>query len=202
MSTIRWNRLIPLLLIPIFLCVSLVAFGPSLRRAIQANLWKDDPVQAAELAHSLVDYTLPAGYRENSFFQILEASNVLISPADGSAAMTILLGQEEISMRDQEFVIAMEPAWAREVGRQTYTTERVRAEPAVLLGQPTTLSYREGTDAAGAPVRQLITVVYGKKGWVVAGDRQPAGAMGPGPGGCLPGLTPIAEQLNRDERDI
>lgn len=164
MSSIRWNRIIPLLLIPILLCVLLAAFGPGLRRAIQSNLWKNDPVKAAELGQSLLGYTLPAGYRETSYFQIREATNVLITT---EAGMTILLSQEEMSMSDQELVTEMEPAWAKEVGQHTYTTERVRAEPATLLGQEVTLSYREGTNDAGTPVRQLITVVYGKKGWVV-----------------------------------
>jgi len=167
MSSIRWNRLIPLALIPVLLCILLAAFGPSLGRAIRSTIWKNDPVKAAELGHSLIDYTLPAGYQEKSSFQIKEASNVLIAPADGSSATTILLSQEEISMSDKELVTEMEPAWAKEVGKHTYTTERVRVEPATLLGQETSLSYREGTDEAGTPVRQLLTVVYGKKGWVV-----------------------------------
>lgn len=166
MSSIRWNRLIPLLLIPVLLCVLLAVFGPGLGRAIRATQWKNDPVKAAELGHSLLDYTLPAGYQETSYFQISEASNVLITPVNGDG-MNIQLGLEGIAMSDKELATEMEPAWAKEVGQKTYTTERIRAEPSTLLGQEVTLSYREGTDEAGTPVRQLVTVFYGKSGWVV-----------------------------------
>lgn len=167
MSNIRWNRIIPLALIPIVLCVLLVAFGPGLGRAIRSNIWKNDPVRAVELGHSLVDYTLPAGYQETAYFAMKQATQVLITPAEGSAGMTIQLGQEGISMSDKELVTELEPAWAKEVGLRVYTTERVRAETSILLGQETTLSYRAGTDENGIPVRQLVTVVYGKSGWVV-----------------------------------
>jgi len=167
MSAIRWNRLIPLALIPVLSCLLLVAFGPGLGRAIRASLWKNDPVRAAELGHSLVDYTLPAGYRESAYIQVPEAGDVLITPADGSTGMTIQLGQVGITMSDKELATEMEPAWAKEVGPRTYTTERVHAEAITLLGKETTLSYREGTDNSGQSIRQLVTVVYGKNGWVV-----------------------------------
>lgn len=167
MSTIRWNRIIPLALIPILLCLLLVVFGPGLGRSIRSNIWKNDPVRAAELGHSLVDYTLPIGYEETAYFAMKQATQVLIAPANGNAGMTVQLGQEGISMSDKELVTEMEPAWAKEVGLRVYTTERVRAVTSILLGQETTISYREGTDENGIPVRQVATVVYGKNGWVV-----------------------------------
>lgn len=166
MSSIRWNRLVSLLLIPVLLCILLAAFGPGLGRAIRATQWKNDPVKAAELGHSLLDYTLPAGYQETSYFQISEASNILITHVNGDG-MTIQLSWEGIAMSDKELATEMEPAWSKEVGQHTYATERVRAEPVILLGQETILSHREGADETGTRIRQLVTVVYGKGGWVV-----------------------------------
>jgi hypothetical protein len=167
MSTIRWNRLIPLALIPLISCLLLAVFSPGLVRAYRSTIWQNDPVRAAELGHSLIDYTLPAGYRESASYHISGASSILITPADGRDGMTIQIEQVEISMNDQELVTEMEPAWAREVGQRIYTTEHVRAETMLLLGRETTLNYREGTDESGQRVRQLVTVVYGKNGWVV-----------------------------------
>jgi hypothetical protein len=156
-----------LILLPVLLCVALSIFGPRLGRIIHQTLWKNDSTKAAEIAHTMVDYTLPTGYREKSYIQVLETNSVLIVPADGSSAMTIQFMQESISMSDQETVTAMEDAWAKEVGDHTYQTKRVSTEMINLLGVDTTLSYRDGKDETGQAVRQLITVFYGKTGWTV-----------------------------------
>jgi len=70
-------------------------------------------------------------------------------------------------MNDREIVTEMEDAWAKEVDARIYTTSRTSAETVTIGGQETTLSYRAGTDETGQPVRQLVTVFYGKAGWTV-----------------------------------
>jgi len=97
----------------------------------------------------------------------MDASQVILAPADGSDGMTILFMQESMAMNDQEIATEMEDAWAKEVGTHTYTTSRTSSETVMIGGQETILSYRTGTDEAGRPVRQLVTVFYGKAGWTV-----------------------------------
>jgi hypothetical protein len=166
-NSFRWNRLAFLALIPILLCVALATFGPGLVSALRQNMWQHDPAQAAKIAHAMVDYSLPTGYQEKAYFQIMESSNVIIAPVNGSDGMTILLLQESMALNDQEIVTQMEEAWAKQVGAHTYQTERTHRETAILRGKGTTLSYRAGTDENGTDVRQLVTVFYGKTGWTV-----------------------------------
>jgi hypothetical protein len=172
MKTIfSWKRIAILAMIlvalPILLCVALAIFGPRLAHSIHQSTWKNDPAKAAEIAYSLADYILPAGYQETSYAQVMDASQVILASADGSAGMTILFMQESMAMNDRGIVTEMEDAWAKEVGVHTYTTSRTSSETVTIGGQETTVSYRTGTDETGQPVRQLVTVFYGKTGWAV-----------------------------------
>lgn len=166
-----WNRIaiVALILtgIPVLLCLGLAVFGPALARSIHQSNWKNDPVKAAEIAHRLTDYTLPAGYQETSYSQVMDASQVILAPAGGSDGMTILLMQESMAMNDQQIATEMEEAWAKEIGAHAYTTSRTSTEIVTIGGQETSVSYRAGTDETGQPVRQLVTVFYGKTGWTV-----------------------------------
>ena len=167
----RWKRIVVIALIltsiPVLLCLGLVAFGPGLAHSIHQSTWKNDPATAAGIAHSLTEYTLPAGYQETSYSQVMDASQVILTPADNSDGMTILLMQESMAMNDREIVIEMEDAWAKEVGVHTYTTSRTSVETVTIGGQEAILSYRAGKDETGQPARQLVTVFYGKTGWTV-----------------------------------
>jgi len=167
----RWKRIVVIALIltgiPVLLCLGLVAFGPGLAHSIHQSTWKSDPAKAAEIAHSLIGYSLPAGYQETSYSKVMDASQVILAPADSSDGMTILLMQESMAMNDREIVTEMEDAWAKEVGAHTYTTSRTGTETVTIDRQETTVSYRAGTDETGQPVRQLVTVFYGKTGWTV-----------------------------------
>ena len=133
----RWNRIaiVALILtgIPVLLCLGLVVFGPGLAHSIHQSTWKNDPIKAAEIAHSLADYTLPAGYQETSYAQVMDASQVILAPADGSVGMTILFMQESMAMNDQEIVTEMEDAWAKEIGAHTYATSRTSTGPPIRM---------------------------------------------------------------------
>ncbi len=167
----RWKRIVIAALIltgiPVLLCAALAIFGPGLARSIHQSIWKNDPIKAAEIAHSLADYTLPAGYQEKTYVQIMGASQVILAPTDDSEGMTILFVQEYMAMNDQEIVTEMEDAWAKEVGTHTYTTSRTSTETVMIGGQETIVSHRSGVDETGQPARQLVTVFYGKTGWTV-----------------------------------
>jgi len=167
----RWKRIIIIVLIltgiPVLLCLGLVAFGPGLAHSIHQSTWINDPVKAAEIAHSLTDYTPPVGYQETSYSQVMDASQVILAPAAGSDGMTILFMQESMAMNDREIATEMEDAWAKEVGAHIYITSRTNTETVTIGGQETILSYRAGTDETGQPVRQLVSVFYGKTGWTV-----------------------------------
>ena len=167
----RWKHIaiVALILpgIPVLLCLGLAVFGPGLAHSIHQSVWKNDPAKAVEIARSLADYTLPAGYQEKSYVQIIDASQVILAPADGSDGMTILFMQESMAMNDQEIATEMEDAWAKDVGIHTYTTSRTSTETVKIGGQETIVSYRAGTDETSQPVRQLVTVFYGKAGWTV-----------------------------------
>jgi len=81
--------------------------------------------------------------------------------------MDILLFNETLDMSEQELIDALEDNWVKEVGEHTYQTERAYTETVMLCGQETLLSYRTGTNEDNQAVKQLVTIFYGKSGWVV-----------------------------------
>lgn len=166
-TSIRWNRILILALIPVLLCLCLVTFGSTIGHEIRKLAWKNDPVKAAEIARSLASYNLPSGYQEKSYFQTMGISQVILAPLDSNDGMTILLVQPGMSLNDEEIATEMQDAWAKDVGLHTYKTSLTSNETTILCGQDATLSYREGKDETGQAVRQLITGFYGKTGWTV-----------------------------------
>ena len=180
-TILSWKRIailaMLLVALPILFCTALAIFGPGLAHSIHQSIWKHDPAKAAEI---LVDFTLPAGYQETSYTQVMDASQVILAPADGSAGMIILFMQESMAMNDREIVTEMEDAWVKEVGAHTYKTSRTSTETVAIGGQETTVSYRAGTDETGQPVRQLVTVFYGKAGWTVLVIVSPLGSWDQG----------------------
>ena len=166
-NQLRWNRIAILAIIPVLLCLAIFVFGSVITHNIKQSFWKNDPIQAAQIAHAMTDYTLPAGYQERAYFQFQDLNQVIIRPGDAVGGMDILLFNETLDMSEQELIDALEDNWVKEVGEHTYQTERAYTETVMLCGQETLLSYRTGTNEDNQAVKQLVTIFYGKNGWVV-----------------------------------
>lgn len=125
-----------------------------------------DPAQAAKVGRSIVSYTLPPGYREESAADTLGFKMVNISPQSGSTGrmMFMLMQYSESSM-----------AWEAAADLQTPEpledgdgdTQIVSTQTVTIRGQPVTLTMYEGADPSGQAVRQAICTFPGERDTVV-----------------------------------
>jgi hypothetical protein len=125
----------------------------------------ENPAQAAEIASSMVDYTLPPGFVEEGGMSILGIKTVFISSSAETGSAIVLMqfpaGMEgnEASMQQQ-----MEDAFANQSGSQNYSVDYVSTETKTINGQPANLAFYEGTDDSGGEIRQVIGVFETKDG--------------------------------------
>jgi hypothetical protein len=124
----------------------------------------DNPAEAAEVAESIVDYDLPAGYEEQGAMNFLGFRMAFIAgPSEQSMIMLAefpagLAGDEE-QMQQQ-----MRDAFANRTGAQNVSLEFVGSEEVTINGAEATLGTYEGTDDAGNNVRQILGVFEAKSG--------------------------------------
>ncbi|HEU4324685.1 MAG TPA: hypothetical protein VFS21_16190 [Roseiflexaceae bacterium] len=139
----------------------------AVRSGLPALLWRSDPAFAARTARAMLGYTLPAGFHEQKALVINETRTVLIAPEHHADALRIVLIQEPKSLRNQAWRDTIEAGWTRSIAGRRYTTRLVSTREEPVGGALVALNTREGTDAAGRPVRQLTAVVPGKQGEVI-----------------------------------
>jgi len=172
---IQWKRVAILLggLLGFCLLCGLIGMlaGKPLLTTLRGMLWETDPEKVTAIGHELLDYQLPAGYREQMGLRLQGTPDVVIIDRDGNPAdFYFCLELETLkanSPENQEFRSEIEVAWTRQIGSHEYNTESVGTRELTVRGAPVTFSVREGTDEAGTPVRQLVGVIAGKSGDVV-----------------------------------
>lgn len=125
----------------------------------------DDPVEAAEVAGSIVDYDLPSGYDEQGAMNFLGFRMAFITgPSDQSMIMlaefpATLAGDEE-QMQQQ-----MRDAFTNRTGTgQNVNLEFVSSQEVTINGAEATLGTYEGTDSQGNSIRQIVGVFEAKSG--------------------------------------
>jgi len=142
-----------------------VIFLPNLAENFLEQSFTEDPAQAEEVAQSIVDYELPAGFDEEGAMSFFGIQTVFISSENNAESMIMLMefpegmaGNEE-QMREQ-----MEEAFASQIGAGNYDVEFVESREATINDEPATLGVYEGSDDQGNEVRQIIGVFESKSG--------------------------------------
>lgn len=128
---------------------------------------KADPQAAAEVAHSIADYELPEGYREDFSMNILTTSMVFMSSREsGSYSLepTIMLAQFKTLGNEEQIKEQMRQSFERQMGRRNVVMELVETQKMTIRGQETEVAYYEGADGNGTALRQVITTFPGKGG--------------------------------------
>jgi hypothetical protein len=147
-------------------CALVVMLAPTIRRFTNSMLWKTDPAYAAQLAHTLLDYELPAGYHAQKGAEIREIRMVMIAP-DSGHGLQIYMVDESLTISEQEDWRMMQEVWAKDIDGRQYNTQPAGEFQAQVRGQPLTVSLREGVDDAGMKVKQALVNLPGKTGDLV-----------------------------------
>ena len=164
---IIWKRAALLLVGLVLLCgvISLVYYtlqGP-LRSAVQAQLWKTDPVQATETVRTLIDFDLPPGYQPEKILKLWAGAVIIVSQVHPSDLIYISQAPDGILAND-EWRTTFEERGAHEIADQFYDAQTISTQTAMIGGQATTLRLLEGTDKNGQAVKQLACMFTGKSG--------------------------------------
>lgn len=131
------------------------------------EMFIEDPEQAAEIASSMLDYTLPAGFEEEFGMSFFGIKTVFISSTTDFTTMIMLMQFPETMAQDEEQMRQQfEQAFANQRNTQNYEVEFVSSETKTINGEPATLSFYDGVDQNGNDIRQAIGVFETKDGGI------------------------------------
>ena len=145
-----------------FAAVIFIRMGQQVQQGMKA-----DPQAAAETAHSIADYELPAGYQEEFAMNILTTSMVFMSSRSSdsySLAPTIMLAQFRTMGNEEQAKEQMRQSFEQQMGRRNVVMKLVETKKMTIRGEETEVAFYEGTDGAGTAMRQVITTFPGKDG--------------------------------------
>ncbi|MBN1538452.1 MAG: hypothetical protein JW908_17080 [Anaerolineales bacterium] len=156
--------------------------------SLAETMAKDDPAEAAEIAHAMLDYTLPPGYQEKIALNFFAIKMVLIYPSNAdlnnASQMVIMMAEfpsgliaSEENMRNE-----LQQQMNQKMGNRNWKMELIDEIPRIIRGQEVTLLVFEGVDENGKAMKQIMSTTFeGKSGkimlWMAgskAGWDQPA----------------------------
>ncbi len=124
----------------------------------------DDPAAAAEVANSIVDYELPAGYQVEGSMNLLVMEMALIVSQDEETVIMLAEFSDFFTGNEQEMQRQMQEAFASQTGSQNADLQFVSSEETTINDAAATLNTYEGTDGNGNAVRQIIGVFESNNG--------------------------------------
>jgi hypothetical protein len=124
----------------------------------------DDPAAGAEVAQSIVDYDLPAGYQEQGTMNLLVMQMALITGPDEDTVIMLAEFSDFFTGNEEDMQQQMQDAFANQTGSHNANLEFVSSEETTINDAAATLATYEGTDAQGNEVRQVIGVFESKDG--------------------------------------
>jgi hypothetical protein len=130
---------------------------------------KTDPQGAAEAAHAIADYELPAGYQEQVAMDFFAYTMVMIGPEsdpspNSTAGPMIMLAQFTMPTNPQQMQEQMRRSFEQQSGRPGLQMEVVEVKKMTIRGAEVDVTILEGTDDKGFVLRELITTFPGKQG--------------------------------------
>ncbi|MBK8905555.1 MAG: hypothetical protein IPM53_30515 [Anaerolineaceae bacterium] len=124
----------------------------------------DDPAAAADVASSIVDYDLPAGYDEQGAMNFFGFRMAFITGPDENSMIMLAEFPASLAGEEEQMQQQMRDAFANQTGTQNMQLELVGSEEVTINGADATLATYEGTDGQGNNVRQILGVFETKGG--------------------------------------
>lgn len=125
--------------------------------------FKTDPAAAAEAAHAIADYELPAGYQEQMAMDLFVYSMVLID-SDSPGKPMIMLAQFQAGADQEQMEQQIRQSFEQQSGRRGMTMTIVEVKEMTIRGAEVEVTIYEGSDENGNTMRQLVTTFPGKGG--------------------------------------
>jgi hypothetical protein len=125
--------------------------------------FKTDPAAAAEAAHAIADYELPAGYQEQMAMDLFVYSMVVID-SDSPGKPMIMLAQFQAGADQEQMEQQIRQSFEQQSGRRGMTMTVVEVKEMTIRGAEAEVTIYEGTDENGTTLRQLVTTFPGKGG--------------------------------------
>jgi hypothetical protein len=138
---------------------------------------KTDPAAAAQSAHNIADYELPAGYQEQMAMDLLVYNMVFIGPPSGSSSdqPLIMLAQFKTGANQEQMEQQIQQSFERQSGQRGFQMKVVETKKMTIRGEEVEVITYEGTNDSGDTMRQVITTFPGKGGTamlMIMGDTQ------------------------------
>ena len=138
---------------------------------------KTDPASAAQSAHAIADYELPAGYQEQMAMDLIVYTMVIIAPPSGPSSdqPVIMLAQFKAGANQQQMEQQMRQSFEQQSGQRGFQMKVVDTRKMTIRGEEVEVITYEGTSDSGNTMRQVITVFPGKGGTamlMIMGDAQ------------------------------
>ncbi|MFQ5575547.1 MAG: hypothetical protein ACE5G8_01020 [Anaerolineae bacterium] len=134
---------------------------------MMSRSFTSDTEAARALGAEIARYTLPPGYKEVAGIRLFGAEMVAISSdltaGDGMLVMLMKVADGEVvdqAALEKQLELAVQQQFAFQ--RLELTLDRV--EERTINGQPATLTFWKGENAAGVPYRQMSVLFSGSKG--------------------------------------
>ncbi len=143
------------------LCLCVGIGGFLLMGRLVSNSVSTSSGDAAATARQITDYTLPAGWSEETAVHLMGVSMVIIRAGSSRSVATLM--QLPASSQGSEALFEQQMRQAAGANLPGQMAE-VGQRQATLRGQPVTLTISEGKDASGLTYRQLMGSFQGKGG--------------------------------------
>jgi hypothetical protein len=174
----RAKVIIIVLVVVMLLCLAGVAgcvLVPKLMgSALEKSVIIDDPAQAAQQAREIIDYRLPAGYKELAVMNVVVYKMAILGAGDSMDSVgpkpIIMIGQfaDVGEMKEEDMRQQFEQGMQQAMGRSDIQLKKVADRQMTIRGQKVTVLEYVGTDENGNKLRQLITSMFeGKSGNVM-----------------------------------
>jgi len=150
--------------------IAMRAGGSLVEQAVTKGMSiSEKPEEVAKTAQGIVEYKLPAGYKEMFGMSFFGFDMVAFGPDQKSPEQIIMLMQfpKGISMSQDEMEKQMEQAFQQQTGQKGMNLKVTGQTTTTLRDQKVNFTIREGTDSEGKAVRQMSGVFEGKKGTVL-----------------------------------
>ena len=168
---VLWRRVVILLLGSVVTIILLCVLGSALTHRIRGYVYslflKDDPDYAAQVAHTMIDYDLPLGYREQSAMQVKTYYTLAIIASNDHPTNLITIQPASDLLINPEWGERSQERAAQEIGDLRYQTHTVSVQDVLIRNQPSRLRMLEGQDEDGHDIRQALSAFTGKNGNVL-----------------------------------
>lgn len=136
-------------------------------RMIQNAVIIDAPEEAALATRNMIDYELPAGYKEegviNMGFVKMAFINDTTSDSEEETARPVFMiaaMPSDMPIDEEEIRLQIQLSVKKSARNHDYDLKLVDEQQTTIRGQEVSLLIYEGTDSTGTPMRQVVSGVF------------------------------------------